>query len=131
VSPDMDVAQHLAAAGLGLTLGGNLYASPSLPSADASVPVRAVFVLSAGGDVDAYLGGGSLWEAPVEVTVRSPSSAYAAGRTLALACLEALHLAQLPGYVSCAAEAAQPEYLGQDESGAHEWVVDVLVWWTS
>lgn len=129
--PSLDVATFLAAAGLQLVLDQSVFATPPLAVVNGQVPARAVFCLAGAGEPpEPYLGAGkSTWSSDVEVTVRSAPKEFAQGLALARACLQALHLAALPGYVSCTADQAEPEYLEQDEAGRHEWAFDVVVTW--
>ena len=41
---------------------------------------------------------------------------------------EQLHLAQLSGFVRCAANGSAPLYLGLDDTEHHEWSVNVTIW---
>lgn len=129
--PTVDVAAHLAAAGLDLTLGTNLFMGP-VRAQSADVPAAAVFVHAQGGEgPEPYLGAGaSTWEVEVEVTVRAEAQDFNGGRTRARAIIQAVHLATVAGYYSVRSEDAEPDYLEADDAGCHEWAVAFTVAWT-
>jgi len=104
---ELELAQYLDAAGLGVTTGGNppsLYAGPF----PVDGPDKLVCVRFTGGEGGAYLGGGGLLEPECQVVVRGLRGAVTATRELAVACWTALHLARVPGYVSVWCEGAGP-----------------------
>ncbi len=124
--PDDAVVTKLAAAGLGLTSGTNVFAGRIRPQGS-GVPFASVFCEATGGPVNQpYLGNAADWRVKtVQVRVRSDPRAFETGQTLARGCLTALHRAALTGYTWCYVREPHPTYLQQDESGCHHWTLNV------
>lgn len=135
--PEVDVANFLAGAGIGLiqapNTGANLFTGAVLPASvdgrEASVPGLAVFVTSVGGPAPLpYMGtdSGSLYYHGVQISTRSAPRQEAQGRALARAIRDALHRAVIPmtggnTYPFCLVKESQPLYLGADAAYRHRW----------
>lgn len=131
IPPDQVVVERLAAAGLGLTEGTNLFRGRLL-AAGGGVPTRAVFALASGGRVNSRFLGSSkkVRELSVAIKVRSDAEDFAGGEDLAAQVLEALdHVATgLPaGYLDLRSDQPFPTELGQGENGAHIWGVNITL----
>lgn len=126
MNPARDVVAHLAAAGLGLVEGSNLFVGEGL-----EVDGPAVFVIPSGGPPPSpYLGTGkSFAEALIRIQVKGTPDDPAGGMNLGISILQALHLAELPGYVATRAQMALPMYLGADDAGAGRWACNVECQW--
>lgn len=116
-TPDADVVTELAAAGLGLVAGVNIFRGPMRPAV-AGVPVKAVFVAETGGPppvpyIDAATHGDT-WTFEVQVMVRGSREKFAETRTLARDIRDALHRASIAGYLSVVAIQSGPVPLGFD-----------------
>lgn len=119
-----DLASILAASGIGLTVGTNLFLGPAIEDDDAVIPDVSCFILQTGGDPPlTYLGGGrtSYREVTCQVRIRSARESFQAGHLLALAALDALHLASAPPYVKVEVEEGSPNYFDTDGSDRHWW----------
>jgi hypothetical protein len=129
---DDAITDFLAAAGIGLTKGTNLWSGPLRPDDD-DVPAQAVFVLLSGGPgpVDYSDGGAgqSIHEAGLQVFVRSNQEAHAAGQTLARNVWGTCHKASPSGCLaySCVCRQSEPIYIGKDDAGRHVWSINLLV----
>lgn len=121
-----EVAHYLAAAGLGLTVGSNLFTDP-WPE---TVEGQAVSIVVYDGDAAAHGAGPSLAD-PLfgiirfKVTVRAAQDGVIAGRQLAFAIFKKLHnLAEMPLGASpvrylhvVSRDGFEPQYLREDENG--------------
>lgn len=119
-----DLASILAAGGLGLSIGTNLFLGPDIEDDDAVVPDVACFVLQTGGDAPvSYVGGGrKTYRANTcQVRIRSARESFQSGHVLALGALDALHLANAAPYVLIEVEEGSPSYVGTDGSDRHWW----------
>jgi hypothetical protein len=117
-----DLASILGAGGLGLSIGTNLFLGPVIEDDDAVVPDLACFVLQTGGDAPvSYLGGGRKTYRAItcQVRIRSARESFQAGHLLALAALDALHLADAAPYTLIEVEEGSPSYFGTDSSDRH------------
>lgn len=111
--PDVasDVATYLAAQGLGLTVGTNLFAAPETQIAPTVLPQTAcVFVVASGGPAPApYLSNhGSFHRLAFNVRVLGAKESWDAGADLARAIADKVHLASISGYVAVYLLNAQP-----------------------
>jgi len=122
-----DMAALLASGGLGLSVGGNLFLGPNLEDDDATVPDVACFVLQTGGEPpQGYLGGRKTYRTVTcQVRVRSAREGFREGQALALAALDALHLADAAPYVLVEVDEGSPNYVGTDGSDRHWWTFTV------
>jgi hypothetical protein len=119
-----DLVALLGSAGLGLSVGSNLFVGPDLEDDDATVPDTAVFVLQSGGDPPlSYIGSGrkTYRTTTCQVRIRSARESFQAGHLLALGALDVLHLATLPPYVRVSVSEGSPSYFGTDSSDRHRW----------
>lgn len=128
LTPDAAVVTRLAAAGLGLTSGTNLFRGPVRPVGN-GVPAKAVFCLAAGGpapvpyiDAAAF---GDTYYFDVQVRVRGDRESFAATRSLARSIRNALHRASLSGYLSTVVTESEPISLGFDGSERPEFALNV------
>jgi hypothetical protein len=124
---DEDVVTELAASGLGLVSGTNLFTGPERSVGD-GIPDQAVFVLATGGAPPAPFIDGSgvdyCWST-VQITVRSAVRSFHSGQALARSVRNAIHEASISGYVDVRAREAEPNYLGADEQEMHTWTINV------
>ncbi|MFP2897567.1 minor capsid protein [Corallococcus sp. 4LFB] len=122
---ELAVAEVLAAADLGVSRTSSppsLYRGPW----PASAPAQVVAVREVQGDApEDYVGAGRSYLQPdVQVLVRALT--YADAQALARRCWSVLHLAAVPGYVSCRAQ-GQPAYLGEDGKQQHRFAFTVTL----
>lgn len=122
--PDVasDVATYLAGAGLGLTLGSNLFAvAESNSNAPNTTP--AVYCVASGGPAPApYLcSKGSFHRLGVNVRVLGGKEAPQAGAQLARQVADKLQCATISGYVAVYLKDAQPVFAGLDDHDAPLW----------
>lgn len=117
LNPASDVATKLAAAGLGLTVGTNLFIGELRP-VETGVPAKAAFVLGHGGPRPTpYLGiGKSYYRSHVQVLVRGNPGEFQVTDALARDVLRALHTKTITGYIQVLAEESEAGYLGADEA---------------
>ncbi|AFE05570.1 hypothetical protein COCOR_04019 [Corallococcus coralloides DSM 2259] len=125
--PDVElhVAQVLDSAALGVsrtTSPPTLYRGPMpMPAPPLAVAVREV----PGDAPEDYMGTGrSYLQRDVQVLVRGRD--YPEAQALARGCWRALHLASVPGYVSCRAQGL-PSYLGEGDNHRHRFVFTVTL----
>jgi hypothetical protein len=128
LTPDAAVATHLAASGLLLVVGTNLFRGPVRP-VSTGVPAKAAFVLATGGPgpvpfIDAAVNGDTYYF-DVQVRIRGEREAFATTRTLARGVRNALHRASISGYLSALVTESEPAYLGPDDSERPEFSVNV------
>lgn len=128
-----DVAAHLAAGGLSLTLGTNLFIGKMPPSRIASAATPLVSVMTIGGPppID-YCNGSAhtpqLYQPTVQVLVRSPARDWSAGDATARGCFDVMNDTVPTSYFGSRAQTAAPLYLGEDEAGEHSWTIPVTLW---
>lgn len=112
---ELTVAQWLAGAGLGLTLGTNLFAGPILDGP--AIPDLAVFVrLTGGAAPEPYVAGRELVRLlpELQVITRSAREDQSGARALAGQAFGALLLSPLPGCDVVLSREAAPIYGGPD-----------------
>lgn len=129
--PEAAVAAVLAAAGLSLTVGTNLFSGPEQPGNDTGIPAAAVFATTYGGTPPApYLGTGTdLREMAVQVTVRGASGDVEGARSLAWSVWQAIQrrTASLPtGYIDLRCAQSAPIYLGLNAADQPRFTVNLL-----
>lgn len=121
---ELELANHLVAqAGLGVTLtkGSNLWLG-EVPAAAADL---AVLVRETDGDATmAYIGGAELVEVSVQVVIRGNINARPAAQALARRCFEALHHAELAGYIMIDGEQT-PASMGADGNGRPQYAFNL------
>lgn len=124
---DADIATVLAAGGIGLTSGTNLFTGPERPIGD-GIPDEAVFVLASGGYPPEPFIDGSGQDyciSTVQIIVRSAIRSHDSGQTLARDVRDCVHKATIAGYVDLRVREAEPNYLGQDEQELHTWSLNM------
>ena len=125
--PDEATSSVLATAGIGLTVGANLFRGPVRPQS-ATIPHKAVFCLTTGGPAplthDIKNGGPDIKRGAVQVRVRSDVGKFEAGQLLATNAWNALQRAEAPGYMSITCRESAPVYLGLDDTEHHEWTIN-------
>lgn len=126
-----DVATYLSGAGLGLTVGTNLFSTELEIPAEASVP--AVFVRPAGGPPpEPYFGShGSDHILQLSILVRGEREKAKEGFALARSVAGALQKASIAPYYSVLLREAQPVSLGTDDHDAPGWSIGVECRFTS
>lgn len=125
--PDAAVADALAAAGLSLAKGVNLFRGPVRPDL-LGVANKAVFCLATGGPRnERFLGTASDYRvSTVQIRVRTGPGEFDAGQTLARAIRDALHATQPEGYVSMQVREGEPNFLGQfADDDTYQWSLNV------
>lgn len=123
-NPPRDLRNYLAAAGLGLTTGTNLFTG--LPRAISDdTPVNAVFVYGLDGVPPYRLMGepDEVLTAVVNVTVRWGT--YGAGDTKIRDIRDQIQAATVSGYLDVVAQTPEPVQLGQDDDGNHSFMITV------
>ena len=116
--PATDVATELAGAGIGLTLGTNLFMGP-MRDASASVPKNAVFVKGLpGGLPQRTMGESDEIRSPL-VSVNVRWTTFDAGDTKIRQVQEALQAATISGYIDVVAQQSEPLVLPPDNEGLH------------
>lgn len=118
MDPGYDVAQKIASV-TGLALGTVVFNGPIRET-----PARAVFCLAYGGPPpDDIVGNPSQsYRYPqVLVRVRDAQGNFRSGETLARQVFNAIHLAQVSGYLDCRVIESHPLHLGKNDHGQEEW----------
>jgi len=133
-SPDSDVVTKLnGVSGWTTGAGRNLFRGPVRPPST-EIPHAACFVLASAGPAPEAFSGSTpeLRYSAVQVRTRSnagtTSSVYVDGLTKARATRDALHHATISGYHDVRAMQTEPVYIGVDESGHHEWSINLELW---
>jgi hypothetical protein len=120
MDPPDDLATFIAAAGLSLTKGTNLFVS-TLREVSADIPKNAVFLFgSAGASPERTMGEVTEVRHP-HVLIRVRWSSFSSGNTKIRAIQDALQAASISGYLDVVALQAEPLNLGQDAEGLHMW----------
>jgi len=116
--PATDVATELAGAGIGLTLGTNLFTG-GIRDVRTGIPKNAVFVKGLpGGLPQRTMGESDEIRSPlVSVNVRWTN--FDGGDTKIRQVQEALQAAAISGYIDVVAQQSEPLVLGQDNEGLH------------
>lgn len=132
-----DVAAALAAAGLGLTLGTNLF-DEGPAQVQTGVPSEAVFCQSYGDygtpirylqDNYATIGAGIQAKEPrVIVTIRSNPQDIHGGRALARSVRDALHNVPMSGYDAVRIQETDPLHLYQTNNSEHVFQLNCHLW---
>lgn len=133
--PDATAVDVLAAAGIGLTEGSNLFAGPVRPPIEGgrgSVPSECVFCLATGGPEPfrfiASTNNAMILHSVVQVTIRSDRNNFESGQTLARNVWDSLETDDWSGYIEAKARESEPLYIGIDDIEHHRWVVNVETW---
>jgi hypothetical protein len=128
----VNVAVQLAAAGIGLTRGTNLYNGPMRAQDAEGVPSEAVFCHVTGGvpPID-YCDNShtpQLHQPSVQIMIRSAPRGYDAGLALANDVYEAMHSKPPSGYFGCLAQQSAPLYAGETRNGEFLWTVNLTLY---
>lgn len=129
VAPDIGLAVELGARVDELNLRQNMFTGPVKPAGE-KIPARAVFLLATGGGPPQafHSDGHELIEPTVQVRIRAGKrEGYEDGLSLARAIREALQFVPVTGYANVKTTEPQPNYLGKDGDGLHEWSVNVTM----
>lgn len=128
LEPEVDLVTFLDA-NTTLTAGNDLFEfAPVPPDREAGMPVQAVFVFPAGGpppEMHLEPTTTDLFRHAIQIRIRSPQTDFATGIDTAREVLAAAHRAVITNYIWVNALQSQPTYLGPDDRGSHEWVVNV------
>jgi len=117
MTPDLDLATHLAAQGIG-TLGRDIFAGPMKPPS-VQINKASIFVIASGGAPPVpYLDGSQsdFSAASVQVLVRGDAGAYGLAQIRARAALTAIQRASLAGYVATYVRNSDPIFIGLDDT---------------
>lgn len=135
--PNEDVANALAGAGLGLTLGVNLFAG-GYQQVQTGVPTQAVFcqLFDGYGPPQRYLQGNyaeagvgiQAREPRVVVYVRSAKHDYHGGQVLARAAKDALHDVPISGYDAVRVMNPEPLFVSQINDSENIFSFNVHMW---
>ena len=119
-NPPKDVAVFLAAAGIGLTLGTNIFHGPTkIPSAQ--VPKDAVFITGgSGASPDRSMSQAFEIRMPI-VHVLTRESRFEEGDATARDVNDALQGASITGYLDVVALESEPNPVVTDSEGLHYW----------
>jgi hypothetical protein len=117
------------------TAGTNLVSGPLRASNEGTTTDPAASVEFAGGPPPIpYFGGagtngGDLYEARLQVTVRSAPDSYDQGAQIGLAIRTKMHKATIAGLLSCLAQDSAPQFIGQDDTKRFRWLLNFSVRW--
>ena len=129
----LDVATFIASSIGSLTLGTNCFAGPvKKVSTGSGVPHTAVFVIGTGGlQKEAFIDGGSkgsLSKPTVQILVRSDKNDLSGGLTLAESIMAVVDMGPpTASYVESRSNSSDPIYIGTDETGHHEWSINLTL----
>jgi hypothetical protein len=130
MTPDFDLATHLATQGLG-TVSTDIFAGPQRPSS-AQIPQAVIFCISSGGSPPVpYLDGSSsdFSAASVQVLVRGDVGAYAAAQVTARLVMVATQRAVIGGYVAVYVNESDPNFLGLDDTEHPMFSINAIMQW--
>lgn len=127
-----DVVTKLAAAGISLTAGTNLFHGKMRAADVAGFPDKAVSVLTLGGPAPQdYCQGGThtpqMYQPTVQIMIRSNVRDFSGGETLARTVYGAIHDASITGYHGCRAQTGSPIYVGETNEGHHLWSLAITL----
>lgn len=114
----------------GLVTGTNLFNGPVQPPGN-GIPVKAVFVIVAGGNPpEGFLNSSTLRrrKTRVQVRVRGEKAKYDAGLIFARSVWDAVHYAVATDFIDVRVEQADVLYLGEDDAYNPEWSINALMW---
>lgn len=123
-----DLAAVLAAAGLDLTTGTNLWIGQLPPERDPHGPDKAVAILQTGGNrPQSFVGQKqkALLAPSCQVRVRGNREDPAGSHSLALACFAALNQIAPAPYISIRATESSPFFVGMDSADRPQWTFTV------
>ena len=119
-NPALDVATFLSGAGIGLTLGANLFVG-SLRAESALVTREAVFVSGGSSTAPSRVMGQGSETRFVLVSVRIRWSRFQEGDALSRSILNAMRAASLPGYLDTFSVQSEPLLLSVSSEGRYFW----------
>lgn len=124
------VATFLAAAGLGLTLGTNIFTSEEIPAAsdglEGGISAPAVYVRASGGPPPVpYFSDGSDHILQLSILVRGERDGDPESFELAREICDALQASTIAPFYSVLLRDAQPVFLGRDDNDAPGWSIGV------
>jgi len=115
-----DVATFLSAAGIGLTLGTNLFLG-SPKDSRGNIPNNSVFILGgSGARPERTMGEVSEIRRPI-THVRLRYNKFQTGDTMARSIQDTLRAASISGYLDVVALQSEPQNLGSDMEGRYLW----------
>ena len=124
MNPPRDVASFLAGAGLGVTLGTNMFFGPQREVSNV-VPINAIFLMGRGGPAPIRsMTQVSEIRNPI-VNIRVRWNKFAAGDTKVRAIQDALQGASISGYLDVEALQSEPSVIGEREEGHHFWLLSI------
>ena len=129
----LDVATYIASNVGSLTLGTNCFAGPiKKVSTGSGIPHTAVFVIGTGGfPKEAFIDGGSkggLSKPTVQVLIRSDKNDLSGGLTLAESVMAVVDMGPpTASYAESRSTTSDPIYIGTDETGHHEWSINLTL----
>jgi len=121
-TPAATIASYIGTNVAALTYNTNIFEGPVRPPS-AYIPHNCAFVLTTGGPApEAFLGETNAWrQFSIQIRVRRNKNDYDGGLTLARSIRDAIHYASIAGYFDVLVTTSDPNYLGQDAEGHHEW----------
>ena len=117
MTPDLDIANRLQAAGVG-TVGTDIFTGAMRAPSD-QIPHAALFVIPTGGTGPEPLldaGTNDYFRPTVQIMIRGNIGAYITTRTTATSALDAVHKSSISGYFQVLARTPQPLYIGLDDT---------------
>ncbi len=118
----LDVSTALAAEGIGLTAGTNLFMG-GIKALSSNVAVNSVFVGSSPGAApERFMGEVAEIRRPM-VHVRVRNGTFQAGDTLSRLIQDTMQALSISGYLDVKAVQSEPTYLGEAKEGHHLWVI--------
>jgi hypothetical protein len=118
----LDVSTALAAEGIGLTAGTNLFMGV-IQAPSKQVPIDSTFVGSSPGAApERFMGEVSEIRRPM-VHIRTRSSSFQTGDTRIRLIQDTMQALSISGYLDVKAVQSEPTYLGQTDEGHHLWVM--------
>ncbi len=116
----LDVSTALSGAGIGLTLGTNLFIG-SFKAASARVPINSTFIgPSPGAGPERFMGEVAEIRRPM-VHIRLRNGTFQAGDTLIRLIQDTMQAIAISGYLDVVAVQSEPTYLGENKEGHHLW----------
>lgn len=116
----LDVSTALAAAGIGLTAGTNLFIG-GIKAPSSRIPIDSTFIGSAPGAApERFMGEVTEIRSPM-VHIRVRASAFQTGDTLIRLIQDTMQAFSISGYLDVKAVQSEPTYLGEMKEGHHLW----------
>ncbi len=116
----LDVSTALAAAGIGLTAGTNLFMG-AIQAPSTRVPIDSTFIGSAPGAApERFMGEVTEIRSPM-IHIRTRSGSFQTGDTRIRLIQDTMQAFPISGYLDVKAVQSEPTYLGQTKEGHHLW----------